>query len=121
MVDTSGSIDGVALQTARGILESVIEECNPAGVTLYFADAEVKHVERLEPGDPITWTPKGGGGTDFRPALDAIETAGTAICAVCITDLCGTFPDAVPGLPVLWLSTEEDMTAPFGETVYIDA
>jgi predicted metal-dependent peptidase len=120
MVDTSGSIDDTALGTARAILESVIEECNPSAVTLYFADAEVKHVERIEAGAPITWTPKGGGGTDFRPALEAIEIDGGPVCIVCITDLEGTFPDAAPAIPVLWLSTSERITAPFGETVYID-
>ena len=118
MVDTSGSIDQVSLNYARGILQSVIDECDPAGVTLYFADAEVKHIERLEKGDPLTWTPKGGGGTNFIPCLDAIELDGSPCCAVCITDLDGTLPEFSPNYPVLWLCTSS-LVAPFGETVPI--
>jgi predicted metal-dependent peptidase len=119
MVDTSGSVDQVSLDYARGILESVIDECDPLGVTLYFSDAEVCHVQRMEKGEPLTWEPKGGGGTDFRPVLEAIETDGNAVCAVCITDLEGTLPDVPPSFPTLWLCTT-DLIAPFGETVPID-
>jgi predicted metal-dependent peptidase len=121
MVDTSGSVDDVALAKARSIVESVLEECNPAGVTLVFADAEVNHVQRMEKGEPLTWEPTGGGGTDFRPALEHINAGEETqyVCAVCITDLYGTFPDVAPDVPVIWLSTTEDLTAPFGETVYV--
>ncbi len=119
MVDTSGSVDGVSLQYARGIVESVIEECSPVGVTVYYADSKVCGVERFAKGEPLTWKPQGGGGTDFRPALKAIEDEGTAVCALCITDLDGRFPDTPPAFPVLWLATE-DGTAPFGETIPID-
>ena len=116
MIDTSGSVDDEALALARGIVESVMEESKPAGFDLVFADAEVKRVERHEAGDPLTWEPQGGGGTDFCPALQHIEDEGEAVCIICITDLEGTFPDAEPSIPVLWLATE-DHIAPFGETV----
>jgi predicted metal-dependent peptidase len=120
LVDTSGSVDETSLSYARSIVESVFDECSPAGVTVYYADADVCRVDRFEKGEPLTWQPEGGGGTDFRPALDAIEREALATCAICITDLDGTFPDTAPSFPVLWLSTEVDATAPFGETVYID-
>ena len=119
-IDTSGSVDQTSLSYACGIVQSVIDECDPAGVTLYFADTKVCNVTRLEKGDPLTWEPKGGGGTDFRPVFKAIEDEGTAVCAVCLSDLDGTFPDIPPSIPCLWLSTEEYAIAPFGETVYID-
>jgi predicted metal-dependent peptidase len=121
MVDTSGSVDDVSLQYARGILESVIDECHPAGVTLYFVDTEVAHVERLEKGDPLTWTPKGGGGTDFRSFFAQVDKGEIEpACVVCITDLYATFPEELPAIPTMWLSTTPDREAPFGETVYID-
>jgi predicted metal-dependent peptidase len=119
MVDTSGSIDGVSLQYARAIVESVIEETSPASVTVYYADSKVCKVQRFEKGEPLTWEPCGGGGTDFRPALEAIEAESNAVCALCITDLEGTFPDVPPALPVLWLATTLHV-APFGETIPID-
>jgi predicted metal-dependent peptidase len=120
MVDTSGSVNEVSLSYARSIVESVIDECSPAAVTVYYFDSKVASIDRFERGESLTWKPQGGGGTSFIPALEAIELDGTAVCAVCITDLDGTFPDNAPLLPVLWLSTDEDNTAPFGETVYID-
>ncbi len=118
-IDTSGSVDQTSLAYACGVTQSVIEECDPAGVTLYFADTKVAHVERLEKGDPLTWTPKGGGGTDFRAVFEAIDAEGTAVCAVCISDLEGRFPDVPPSIPVLWLATT-NLIAPFGETVPLD-
>lgn len=119
MVDTSGSIDATSLDYARGIVESVIEECNPLSVTVYYADAKVCGVERFEQGEPLVWQPKGGGGTNFIPVLQAIEEDGEAVCALCITDLDGTFPENGPDIPVIWLATT-DRIAPFGETVSID-
>lgn len=119
MVDTSGSVDGTSLQYARGIVEKVLDECSPAAVTVYYADAAVKRIDRFEKGEPLTWQPEGGGGTDFCPALEAIEKDGTPVCIVCITDLEGTFPEQAPGIPVIWLATK-DHIAPFGETVRLE-
>jgi predicted metal-dependent peptidase len=115
MVDTSGSVDTQSLAYARRIVEDVISECSPSACTVWYADAKVCHVARFEQGEPLVWEPEGGGGTDFRPALRAIEDEGTAVCVLCITDLCGTFPDGC-SLPVLWLATT-DRVAPFGETI----
>jgi predicted metal-dependent peptidase len=119
MVDTSGSVNAVSLQYARAILESIIEETSPSAVTVYYFDSKVQSVDRFDRGDTLTWKPQGGGGTSFIPALEAIEQEGNAVCAVCITDLQGTFPTTAPSLPVIWLSTTDDV-APFGETVPID-
>lgn len=125
MVDTSGSISDMDLKFARNLIEQVIDECSPTGVTVYYSDAEVAGVDRFEKGEPLTWRPRGGGGTDFRPVLDAIEKEGAAVCTVCITDLCGTFPDVAPSYPVLWLVpkspwTSSELNAPFGETIHFD-
>jgi predicted metal-dependent peptidase len=118
-IDTSGSIDQVALGKAASIVQEVLDEVEPAGVTLYFADAQVCHVQRLERGDSLVWEPKGGGGTDFRPVLEAIDAdENQPVCTVFITDLLGTFPTVEPQVPILWLATEK-LQAPFGETVYV--
>ena len=119
MVDTSGSVDAVSLQYARAIVESVIEECSPSAVTVYYFDSKVASVDRFERGESLTWKPQGGGGTDFCPALDAIDKDGNAVCIVCITDLDGTLPDTPPAMPVIWLCTTDNV-APFGETVPLD-
>lgn len=115
MVDTSGSVDAASLAYARAIVEDVISEASPVRVSVWYSDAKVCHVSRFEQGEPLVWEPKGGGGTDFRPVLKAIEDEGTAVAVLCITDLYGSFPDGC-GLPVLWLATT-DVVAPFGETI----
>ena len=100
-------------------MESVIEECQPQGISIWYADAEVKRVDRFTKGEPLTWKPEGGGGTNFCPALKAICDEGEAVCIVCITDLRGTLPDSEPEIPTLWLCTT-DLVAPWGETVPLD-
>ncbi len=121
LVDTSGSVNDVALQFCRGIIEQLIEELTPAGVTLYFVDAAVQHIQRLERGEPLIWEPKGGGGTNFTTAFDTMEKAEIPpVCIVAISDLEATFPTAIPSIPVLWLTDNEDVTAPFGETVFVN-
>ncbi len=120
-VDTSRSMSVEALEKAKAIIDSVIEECRPAAVTVYYGDSDVAHVDRFEQGEELVWRAKGGGGTDFRPIFEAVEQAERPVVAVVgISDLDGAFPDYVPDVPTLWLSTEEYATAPFGEVVYLD-
>jgi predicted metal-dependent peptidase len=118
-IDTSASMDRVSLQYAQGVTEAVIDECSPASLDVYYGDAALCHTDHYEKGEPLVWRAKGGGGTDFKPVIEAIDREGTASCIVCITDLDGSFPEP-PSIPVIWLSTEEGVTAPFGETVYLD-
>ena len=119
-VDTSGSMSASDLAKAKTIIDSVIEECNPLAVTVYYGDSDVAQVDRFEQGEPLEWRAKGGGGTDFRPIFTAVENADSPVVAVvCISDLDGAFPESMPAVPTMWLSTSEYATAPFGETVYI--
>ena len=125
-VDTSGSMDDVALAFARGIVESVIDECKPASVDIYYADDGVRQYDHFEQGDPLVWRPNGGGGTDFRPTFKAIaEQDEQPVCIVGITDLEGTLPDREPDVPSIFLVTPtrwrtEPLTAPWGETVPLE-
>lgn len=117
-VDTSGSIDDVALAQARSEIEAVIDECQPTGVTIYYADAAVAHEDHVARGESLVWRPAGGGGTDFRPVFAACETAEIApTCLIYISDLEGTFPQS-SDVPVLWI-TNSAATAPIGETVRV--
>ena len=118
-IDTSGSMDSVSLQYAQGVTEQVIEECSPASLDVFYGDAALCAVDHFEQGEPLVWRPKGGGGTDFAPVIEEVDKQGTAACMVIISDLDGAFP-APPSIPVIWLSTEEGVSAPFGETVYLD-
>jgi predicted metal-dependent peptidase len=120
LVDTSGSTSSVALQFAKGILEQVLDEVQPAGVTLYFVDTKIHGVHRMEQGEPLTWEPKGGGGTCFKSFFAEIEASDTPpVCIIAISDLYASFPESC-SIPTLWLTDSAGKEAPFGETIFVD-
>ena len=121
LCDTSASTSDISLNYARGILQSILDEVNPAGVTLYMVDTEIHGVQRMERGDPLTWEPQGGGGTSFASFFRHMETTEPQpVCVIGISDLQADFGDTVPSLPILWLTDTKDGTAPFGEVVELD-
>lgn len=119
MVDTSGSVNSVTLQYVRGILQDVLDEVNPAGMTVYFVDTKIQGTQRMERGEPLVWEPKGGGGTCFLSFFEEMERGDTQpVCIIALSDLYATFPISC-SIPTIWL-TDGDKTAPFGETINID-
>lgn len=118
-VDTSGSMDEIALSKAKAEILAVIDEVKPSRVSVLYADSRVAKVDVFERDDEVTFKPAGGGGTDFRPvfkAVDAMEEP--PVCIIYITDLCGSFPDG-SSLPTLWV-TDTPHIAPFGDTLRME-
>jgi len=112
--DTSGSLDNAESRTRLRSEAVAAAMCaQPARVTIIHHDAVVQRVETWTEGDgELPWHPKGGGGTDHRPAfdeLDRLEEPPDAVVA--LTDLCSVFPDQPPPCPVLWATTR-DLPAP---------
>lgn len=116
VVDTSGSIGEKELDIfaseALGVLLQVGE------IVVIAADAAVQNIapattksEFLAALHDI----KGGGGTDFRPALETASRMDNVCGAVYLTDGAGTYP-ARCALPVLWALTAEG-APPFGAIV----
>ena len=97
------------------------EEAKPERIHVVYCDAAVQSTEEFGPSEPIKLSPKGGGGTDFRPPFQWIEGEGIQPkCLIYLTDLCcNSFPEP-PEYPVLWV-TDSRSTAPFGETLRICA
>lgn len=119
--DTSGSLDSMEWRTKfRSEVEGIMDACSPSKVIVMHHDSIVQRVETWEPGDgSIPWSPKGGGGTDHRPAFEAIAALETpADLVISLTDLCTVFPASPPDCPVLWATTE-DRPIPFGRKVLI--
>ncbi|MGL5936221.1 MAG: vWA domain-containing protein [Cetobacterium sp.] len=115
--DTSGSMDNQSIAAECGIIARVIEEFNPQEIHIGWVDAAIANMQVYERGDDLQLKPKGGGGTDFRPAFEYAKGVEGAQCIIYITDLQGTFPEACEvELPTLWLATC-DGEAPFGEVV----
>ena len=120
VIDTSGSVSETILSQFTAHVRTIVEQLQPERVYLLWADAAVAHAEVFERGDELRFEPKGGGGTDFRPAFEWIAEKGSdAACVVYLTDMCGTFPSPAPEIPTLWCATT-DVQGPFGETVRIE-
>lgn len=114
--DTSGSTQDWQAEILAE-LAGIISEAQPSKIIVIDADASVQRVLELDPSDPLPTDAIGGGGTDFVPALEALEQF-DPLCAVYLTDLDGRFPDAAPNFPVLW-ATNSEQQAPFGETIKV--
>ena len=63
---------------------------------------------------------KGGGGTDFRPVFDWIDTAGgVPDLLLYFTDAKGAFPEREPSYPVLWLVKGKEKV-PWGQRIQLN-
>jgi len=116
-VDCSGSVSARQLGLFEAEIRSILAGQRPRLVHVLYFDAAVQKVETYQAGQPVSLSPVGGGGTDFRPCFEWVrELCIVPQTLVFLTDLCGTFPNEVPAYPVIWASTEA-RRAPFGEVV----
>lgn len=122
VIDTSGSVSTPELTRAASELSEILEEFD-ATVHVFYVDARCYEPETFTREDlPLKFSPKGGGGTDFRPAFDYIDEHGIGIAGlIYFTDMyCSSFPEQ-PDFPVLWLDTANSQNEPpFGELVKVE-
>ena len=125
-VDTSGSIiaDKGLMDRFMGELSGILEEVRPKRMLVMWIDADVHAVDEVDdPNEIRSLKPKGGGGTDFRPAfkwLDDNHIVPDAL--VYLTDGYGSFPQHAPNYPVLWGNVTAHISEthyPFGEVVNV--
>lgn len=113
-IDTSGSIVGP-------VLNAFVAECRAildlAGVTAIVISADAAVSQVLQPGEPFPIELKGGGGTNFAPALKEAENH-EPNGIVYFTDGDGTFPKSCL-YPVLWALTKPH-AVPFGEKILLE-
>ncbi|MCR4666428.1 MAG: VWA-like domain-containing protein [Desulfovibrio sp.] len=121
-IDCSGSVDEEKLALFCAELSSVLETYD-SKVTVIFHDSEVQDHRTFVRSDlPLCLSPKGGGGTDYRPVCEWIEhEALRPVCLLWFTDLeCSSFPGE-PEYPVLWISSgRNEQAPPFGEWVVMN-
>jgi predicted metal-dependent peptidase len=120
-VDCSGSVSARQLGLFEAEIQSILAGQRPRLVRVLYFDAVIQKVETYQAGQPISLSPVGGGGTDFRPCFEWLGEQGIVPqTLVFLTDLFGRFPSEVPPYPVIWASTEA-RRAPFGEVVPMEA
>ena len=120
-VDCSGSVHARQLGLFEAEIRSILAGQRPRLVHVLYFDATVHKIETYQPGEQVSLSPVGGGGTDFRPCFRWLEEQGIQPqTLVFLTDLWGTFPEGAPSYPVLWASTAS-RSAPFGQVIPMDA
>lgn len=119
IVDTSGSVDDHLLNRFASELMAISSRLRPDKMIVIYCDADVQREEIFRPGDLIQLHPKGGGGTDFRPAFDYVDKNHTDIVACAyFTDGWGTHRSTPPNYPVLWLDYGKS-DYPYGDVVRV--
>jgi len=126
VIDTSGSIGQLELQTFIGEINAIFEDTDPETIEIIQCDAAIHETKCYDQNTlPIViskFQVKGRGGTSFRPPFDYYKNGNMEEpieCLIYLTDMYGDFPNYVPEYPVLWISTTEISEAPFGEVVQI--
>lgn len=114
VLDTSGSITGPILSAFAAECRD-ITSLNGISAVIMSADAAVHQI--IQPGEPFPTAFKGGGGTNFIPALKAAENY-QPNCIIYLTDGDGTYPKDSQ-YPVLWALTKP-RTVPFGEKILLE-
>ena len=121
VLDTSGSISERELSSFGAEVQSIVEDFR-ADTTVIYCDSRVQHVEQFDADTPVELSPKGGGGTDFRPPFEYIEENGEyPVVLIYQTDgWCNSFPPEPP-YPVMWVLTQknEGFQPPFGEVIHL--
>jgi predicted metal-dependent peptidase len=117
-VDTSGSIDESLLRRFAAEVAAVLKQTEPL-LRLIVCDADVHQVYDFSGREGAKllrgFKFRGGGGTDFRPAI-AEAAKWKPDLLIYLTDLEGDAGDE-PAFPVLWAVPEGKAEAPWGKIV----
>jgi predicted metal-dependent peptidase len=124
-IDTSGSVHEFIPQFVAE-LSGLLASFGRYELDIVWCDCEVQRVDHWSdaaPPDIARLEIIEGGGTDFRPVFDHVETHGAAPdVLIYLTDGYGPAPDDPPGYPVLW-ALADGCSAParWGEVVSLGA
>jgi len=102
--DTSGSMGPSECNQIAGELQAIVDDLRPAFVEIVYCDYAVTHVERFEQDEQLSLSPKGGGGTRFKPVFDHFADSGERYAGlVFFTDMEGNLQECEePDMPVIW-------------------
>ncbi len=119
--DVSGSVSDEMLRSMKTEVAAVLDQDLINCATLIAVDTEPKSIVQVTNSQGvIDWKPKGGGGTDFRSALDLINREyGHAIGLIFLTDLETSSFGAETPFPTVWVNfaAGNRQKAPWGRTV----
>jgi predicted metal-dependent peptidase len=114
VVDTSGSIGGRELAAFQSEIQGILDAYPQIHGTLFFADAELYGPYEFSKDAPFP-PALGGGGTSFCPFFKWVaeqERNGSFPVCIYFTDGYGSFPEAAPESPVLWVASPGGLESP---------
>lgn len=119
--DVSGSVSQEMLRDMKSEVAAVLDQDLINTATLVAVDTRPQSIVSVTNSQGVTdWEPTGGGGTDFRSAMELFknEYAGS-IGLIFLTDLETSSFGEDPGYPVVWVNfaAGNRRKAPFGRTV----
>lgn len=119
--DTSGSRSDTELASTIAELQGMMEDVNPARLTMIWCDAEIADgavQEITDMGDLSKLNPIGGGGTSVKPVYDWMnDQMDTPDLFIGFTDGYVSFPTP-PRCPIIW-AMSTDVKAPYGDHVRV--
>lgn len=118
-IDSSGSVDGSLLAKFLAEVESIMNTYENFEIDLLVADAKVHEHHILYPGDELSYTLKGGGGTNFENTFEYInENIDEVNLLLYFTDGFGKFPEDEAFFETVWVLSDE-IEVPFGRTIFL--
>ena len=119
-IDSSGSIDGKSLSLFLAEVESIMNTYENFEIDLLVADAKVHEHHILYPGDELSYTLKGGGGTNFENTFIYIEeNIDDVTILLYFTDGFGKFPENEGSFETVWILTD-NIEVPFGSKIELN-
>lgn len=106
LIDTSGSMDEIALGLVRNEAQAALDDGAIDEVVVVFGDVVVTRVDTYRTGDEMDFDPRGRGGTDLKPLFKYVaDELDDVSLIVCFTDMEIGDPGPEPACPVLFAAT----------------
>lgn len=113
-IDTSGSIDEALLAAFIGEFSSIMQSFSSIKIELLICDARIHGHYTFFGNDKLDFKIKGGGGTDYRPVFEYIDShLPMNTMLLYFTDGDGWFPKYPPSYEVIW-ALSRSAKIPFG-------
>lgn len=121
IIDVSYSINKAEMDNFEAHYNDILMAGQPELLVVLYVSTNVVGVEEYTPADyPIQLSRTARGGTDMTAGLDyVLEHYPTAESIIVLTDGETPFGEEID-IPTMWAITSPDITAPWGETVYLE-
>lgn len=123
ILDDSGSMGNGEIEVVLAEAEGIIRAQGGAKLSVIVCDAAAHSVAEVRSAAEIgAHMLNGGGGTDFRPAFEALDKLKPRPDIVVFgTDGYGAYPDEPPkGMDVIWLEVNGQIGVDWGEVIKLD-